>query len=95
VIASGDNLSHTDSIFAAQVQADVKLRASTRLVVNATLTRDLIIDIANDLKELAESEQRGRSAALQRSPEPEQRIRHRGQTTGRAKARGLKEGKKP
>jgi hypothetical protein len=95
VIASGDSLSHTDSIFAARGQADAKLRAPTKLIVDAILTRDLIIDIARDLKEIAESEQRARSAALQRTPESEQRSRRRGRTTGRAKARRLKEGKKP
>jgi hypothetical protein len=40
VIASGDKLTHTDSIFAARVPIDAKLRAPTRLVVNAMLTRD-------------------------------------------------------
>jgi len=94
VIAYGDNLSHTDSRFAAQVPLDAKLRASTSLVVNAMLTRDLIIDIANDLKEIAESEQRARSAALQRTPKSEQRIRGRARKTGRPHGRRFKEGKK-
>jgi hypothetical protein len=89
-----DNLGSTDSIFAAQVQADAKLRAPTKLIVDAILTRDLIIDIARDLKEIAESEQRNRSAALQRTEESE-RIRRHGRRTGRANARRFKEGKKP
>ena len=55
VIAFGGNLSHTDSIFVAPI--DAKLHASTRLVVNAMLTRDLIIDITTDLKEFAGSAQ--------------------------------------
>jgi hypothetical protein len=50
VISSGDNFSRLDSIFAAQVSVDAKLQAPTKLVVDAMLTRDLIIDIAMDLK---------------------------------------------
>jgi hypothetical protein len=77
VIASGDSRSHTDSIFAAQVPIDAKPRASTRLVVNAMLTRSLIIDIATDLKKIADSESRGRSDVLQTKPQPEQRVTSR------------------
>jgi hypothetical protein len=95
LIAYGDNFSHTDSIFAAQVPVDAKLRAPAKLIVDAILTRDLIIAISSDLKEIAESEQRARSAALQRTEQSEERIRRHGQRTGRAKARRLKEGKKP
>lgn len=73
VIAFEDKLSHTDSIFAAQVPKDAKLRASTRLNVSAMLTRDLIIDIARDLKKIAESEQRSRSDALRIKPHPQKR----------------------
>ncbi len=94
LIAYGDNFSHTDSIFATQVPIDAKLRNSTSLVVNAMLTRDLIIYIANDLKEIAESEQRARSAALRRTPESEQRIRRRGRKTVRPRGRRFKEGRK-
>jgi hypothetical protein len=47
------------------------------------------------LKEIAEPEQRARSAALQRTEQSEESIRRHGQRTGRAKARRLKEGKKP
>ncbi len=90
-----DNLGSTDNIFAARVPANAKLRASTKLVVNAILTRELIIAIADDLKKIAESEQRNRSAALQRTEESEERIRRHGHRTGRANARRLKEGKKP
>ena len=89
-----NNLGSTDSIFAARVRANAKLRASTKLIVNAILKRDLIVAIAGDLKKLAESEQRNRSAALQRTEESEELIRRRGQRTGRANARRLKkEGK--
>ncbi|MGO9681603.1 MAG: hypothetical protein ACLPTZ_03150 [Beijerinckiaceae bacterium] len=95
LIAYGDSFSHTDSIFvAAQLPIDVKLGVSTSLVVNAMLTRDLIIHIANDLKEIAELEQRARSAALQRTPESEQRIRRRDRNTVRPRGRRFKEGKK-
>ena len=88
-----NNLGSTDSIFAAQVRANAKLRASTKLIVNAILTRDLIIAIAGDLKKIAESEQRNRSADLQRTEQSEERIRRHGERTGCANARRLKEGK--
>ena len=95
VIASGDNLSHTDSIFAAQVPIDAKLRASTRLEVNAMLTRDLIIEIATDLQKIAESEQRSRSADLQRKHGTEHRAASRLPRPKSWSRRRLKEGKKP
>jgi hypothetical protein len=94
VIASGDNLSHTDSIFTAQVPIDAKLRASTKLVVNAMLTRDLIIDIATDLKKIADSERRRRSDALQIKPQPEQRVTTRRYGPKSSNRGGPKEGKK-
>jgi hypothetical protein len=94
VIASGDNLSHTDSIFAAQAPIDAKLRASTRLEVNAMLTRDLIIEIATDLKKIAESEQRSRSAALNTRPQPESRVPSRRDRTTSSKRGRSKGGKK-
>jgi hypothetical protein len=72
VIAFGDNLSHTDSIFAAQVPIDAK-RASTRLDVSAMLPRDLIIDIATDLKKIADTEKPSRSDALRIKPHPQKR----------------------
>ncbi|PWT86823.1 MAG: hypothetical protein C5B58_00790 [Acidobacteria bacterium] len=75
VIASRD--SHMDSIFAAQLPLDAKL-ASTKLVVNAMLTRDLIIDIATDLKKFADLEKRNRSDALQIRAQPGQRVETRG-----------------
>jgi len=91
-IASRDNLSYTASIFAAQVPIDAKLRASTRLVVNATLTRELIINIATDLKKIADSERRSRSDALQIKPQPGQRVstrryRPKSPNRGRSKER--------
>jgi hypothetical protein len=73
VIAYGDNFSHTDSIFAAQVPVDATLRAPTRLVVNAMLPRALIIDIAGDLK-IAESKQRTRSAVFQTKVDSKKRV---------------------
>ena len=94
VIASGDNLSHTASIFTAQAPIDAKLRASTRLVINAMLTRELIIDIATDLNKIANSEGRNRSDALQIKPPPRQRVstrRYRSKSPNRGRP---KEGKK-
>jgi hypothetical protein len=64
-------------------------------VVNAMLTRALIIDIATDLKKIAASEQRDRSAALQRTERSEERIRGHRRRTVRVKARRHKKGKKP
>jgi alanine dehydrogenase len=64
VIAIEDNLRHADSIFAVQLPIDAKLRASTELVVNAMLIRDLVIDVAIDLKTIADTEERSRSDAL-------------------------------
>jgi hypothetical protein len=89
VIAFGDKLSHTDSIFAAEVPIDAKLRASTRLDVNAMLTRELIIEIVSDLKKIAESEQRSRSADLQTKHRVNSRLRRRKSS----RRRRLKEGK--
>ena len=94
VIASRD-LSRTDSIFAAQVPIDAKLRASTRLEVNAMLTSELIKDIAADLQKIAESEQRGRSADLQRRHGTEHRAASRLPRPKSWSRRRLKEGKKP
>ncbi len=94
VIASGDDLGRSDSMFAAQIPMDGKLRAPTRLVVNAMLTRDLIIDIATDLKKIADSERRTRSDALQIKPQPEKRVTaaiHRRKSSNRGSP---KEGKK-
>jgi hypothetical protein len=93
VIASGDSLSHRDCTFAAQVPIDAQLRASTRLVVNAMLTRALIIDIATDLKKIAYSEGRSRSDALQ-SPQPEQRVTSRGYRPQSSNRDRPREGKK-
>lgn len=90
VITSEDKLSHTDSIFTAQVTIDGK-RASTRLVVNAMLTRGLIIDIAGDLKQFSDSERRDRSDSLQIKPRPEATRRYRPRSSKRSRP---KEGKK-
>jgi hypothetical protein len=95
LIRYGDDVSSADSIFAAEARPDGKLRAPTKLMVDAILTRDLIIDIATDLKKISESEQQARSAALQRAAELEQRIRPRGRRRGRVKGSRLKEGKIP
>jgi hypothetical protein len=78
VIAIGDNLRHADSIFAVQLPIDTKLRASTKVVVNAMLTCDLVIDIATDLKKIADTEERIRFDALQIKPRPESRVTPRG-----------------
>ena len=94
-ITYSDKLRSGVSVFAAQIPRDAQMPAPTSLKVDATLTRDLIIAIASDLEKIAGSEQRNRSAALQRTEESEERIRRHGQRTGRANARRLREGKKP
>ena len=91
VIEYGDNFSHMSSIFAARAPTDAKRRASTRLVVNAMLTRALIIDIVTDLKKISESEQRSRFAALQTKVD----LKTRGAPGRKSANRGHpKEGKK-
>jgi hypothetical protein len=95
VIASGDKLSHVASIFAAQVPVDAKLQATTKLMVDAMLTRDLIIDIAMDLKKIAETQDRARAAALERRAESEQRIQPPRRRKVRANKRRPHEGRKP
>jgi hypothetical protein len=90
-----DDLSSGDSVFAIQIQAHAKLPAPTKLIVHAILRRDLIIEIARDLKKIAESEQRDRAAALQ--PIGHQwrgRISRRELKTVRVNSRRLKKGKK-
>jgi hypothetical protein len=94
LIAYGDNLSHMDSIFAAQVPVDAKLRASTRLVVSAMLTRALIIDIATDLKKISESEQSSRFAALQTKVDSKKRVPSRAPEPKSANRGRPKKGKK-
>jgi hypothetical protein len=89
-----DNLSYTDSLFAAQAQVDEKLRSPTSLMVEAMLTRDLILDIARDLKKIAVLEGRTRSAVLQIPAASEQGIRPRRRRTVPARARRLNEGKR-
>jgi hypothetical protein len=95
VIAFEDKLSHTDSIFAAQVPIGAKLRASTRLDVSAMLTRGLIREIASDLKKIAESDQRSRSADPQTKHASENRVTSRLRRRKSSSRRRLKEGKKP
>jgi hypothetical protein len=46
--------------------------------VDASLTRDLIIEIASDLKEIADSERHARAAALQRAAPAARAIKSRG-----------------
>jgi hypothetical protein len=69
-----------ESTFAAQVPVNAhELQASTKLVVDAMLRRDLIIGIAMDLKKLSQSQELARSAALQRTAASEQRSQPGGQ----------------
>ena len=92
-IKYGDSRGSTDSVFAAPA-VDAKPQAATKLLVDAMLTRELIIDIAMDFKKIAESQQRAQSAVLQRTAVSEQRILPRRHRTVRSNRRGLKEGKK-
>jgi hypothetical protein len=94
VIKYRDNRGSTDSVFAAQVGVHAKQQAATKLLVDAMLTRELIIDIAMDLKKTAESQQRVQYAVLQRTAVSEQRIQPRRRRKMRANRRHLKEGKK-
>jgi hypothetical protein len=82
-----DKSGSTGSVFGAQVEIDARIPAPTKLVVNAMLTRDLIIDIAMDLTKMAQADQHARSAALQRTAGSQQRMRPRHRTTRRLKER--------
>jgi hypothetical protein len=93
-IRYGDNRGSTDSVFATRLRPEPKLAARTMLLVDATLTRDLIIQIASDLKKITGSEQRTQIAALQKAAESETHIRRRGPKKMRPNKRRLKEGKK-
>ena len=77
VISYNEALRSGGSVFAGPKQRG-QLGAPTRLRVDATLTRDLIIAIAIDLKKDAETEQRARAAALEGVAGSEQRIRPHG-----------------
>jgi len=81
-------------MFTAQAPIDAKPRASTSLEVNAILTRELIIEIATDLKKMADSEQRNRSAGLQTRPQPQNRVTSGGHRTKSSNRDRSKEGKK-
>ena len=94
VIEYGNTLSYMSSIFAARMPVDAKPRASTRLVVSAMLTRDLIIDIATDLKKIANSEKRSRFDALQIKPQPKQRGTARKEELQSSNGRPSKGGKR-
>ncbi len=94
VISYGDEVSHVDSVFAAKISAEAKLRASTRLEVNAMLTRALVIDIATDLKRIADSQGRSRSDALQIKSQPGQRVTSPGYRSKSPNRGGPKQGKK-
>ncbi len=94
VIACGDNHHHMSSVFAAKLPAEAKLRASTRLVVNAILMRALIMDIAIDLKKITESEQQSRSAAFKPKPISDRRVTSRRRRSRSAERGQLKGGKK-
>jgi hypothetical protein len=86
VINYGNERGSQDSVFEGRVA-----RPPTQLLVNAMLTRELIVDVAMDMKKTAESQQRARSAVLQRTAVSGARI-HRGRRTVRARRR-LKQGK--
>ena len=92
-IVYGDNLSHMESTFAAQVPVNAhELQASTKLVVDAMLRRDLIIGIAMDLKKLSQSQELARSAALQ-EPQRQNNAANPGGSKVRGIKRRLKQGK--
>jgi hypothetical protein len=93
-ITYSDKLRSGVSVFEAQIPHDAQLRAPTSLKVDATLTRDLVIAIASDLKKIAESGRRGRSAALEGVAGSEQRIRPHGRRRRSVKQPRLKGGKK-
>jgi hypothetical protein len=86
VINYDGDLASMASRFEAEPEVDRKLKASTKLLVYATLTRDLIIDITMDLKKMADAQQQARAAALQ----SQQRIGARTRRTAPATKRRSK-----
>jgi hypothetical protein len=91
VINFDGDLGSIASRFEAEPEVDRKQKASTKLLVYATLTRALIIDITMDLKKLAEAQQLARAAALQRTKRSEERFEARRPRTVRATERRSKE----
>lgn len=78
------------SRFESELELERKVKASTKLLVYATLTRALIIDITMDLKKSAEAHQLARVAALQRTERSEERIEARRPRTARTSKRRSK-----
>jgi hypothetical protein len=93
VISYKEALRSGGSVFEGPKQR-AQLWAPTRLRVDATLTRDLIIDIATDLKKGAETERRARAAALEGVAESEDQMRPDGDRRHGKNLR-VKRGKKP
>jgi len=93
VISYNEALRSGDSVFAGPKQR-AQLWAPTRLKVDATLRRDLIIDIGTDLKTGAETEQRARAAALEGIADSEDQMRPDGNRRHGKNPR-VKRGKRP
>ena len=84
------DLGSMTSRFESEQEVERKVKASTKLLIYATLTRALIIDITMDLKKSAEAHQLARVAALQRTERSEERIEARRPRTARATKRRSK-----
>jgi len=68
---------HAGSSFFSAIRRAPQSRGPATFIVDASLTRDLIIQIASDLKEIADSERLARAAALQRAAPAETGIEPR------------------
>jgi hypothetical protein len=66
------------SSYFREIRRAPQLRGPVTFIVDASLTREVIIQIASDLKKIADSERHARAAALQRAAPAEMEIKSRG-----------------
>ena len=69
---------HGGSSFFNAIRPAPNSRGPAAFIVDASLTRDVIIQIASDLKEIANSERQARAAALQKALPADRGIKPRG-----------------
>jgi hypothetical protein len=74
---------HLGSSFFSALRRAPQFRGAATFMVDASLTRDLIIQIALDLKKIADLERHARAAALQRAAPAERGIKPRGRRSVR------------
>jgi len=85
---------HAGSSFFSAIRRAPQSRDPATFIVDASLTRDLIIQIASDLKEIADSERLARAAALQIAAPADTGIKPRGRRSARESTSAKKRKKK-